>query len=61
MQSVLDPDNTGEMTVSGFGLTPITVSIDNSGPALGQTVTLSWNVAGAKTCIAAGGISGDEN
>jgi hypothetical protein len=59
LQSVLDPDNTGEMTVSGFGLTPITVSIDNSGPALGQTVTLSWNVAGAKTCIAAGGISGD--
>jgi hypothetical protein len=59
LQSVLDPDNTGEMTVSGFGLTPITLSVDNSGPALGQTVTLSWNVAGANSCTAAGGVSGD--
>ena len=59
LQSVLDPDNTGGMTVSGFGLTPINLSVDNSGPALGQTVTLSWNVAGANTCIAVGGVSGD--
>jgi hypothetical protein len=59
LQSVLDPDNTGEMTVSGFGLTPITLSVDNSGPALGQTLTLSWNVAGATSCTAAGGESGD--
>jgi hypothetical protein len=59
LQSVLDPDNTGRMAVTGFGLTPITVTVDNSGPALGQTVTLSWNVAGAQSCTASGGESGD--
>ncbi|HEY0341521.1 MAG TPA: hypothetical protein VGC34_11995, partial [Steroidobacteraceae bacterium] len=59
LQAVLDPDNTGRMSVTGFGLTPITVTVDDTGPALGDTVTLSWNVDGAQSCIASGGTPGD--
>jgi hypothetical protein len=58
-QSVLDPDNTGRMSVTGFGLVPITLTVDNTGPALGDTVTLSWNVDGAQSCTGVGGASGD--
>ena len=58
-QSVLDPDNSGRMSVTGFGLVPITVTVDNTGPALGDTVTLSWNVNGAQSCTGVGGASGD--
>jgi lysyl endopeptidase len=59
LQSVLDPDNVGQMTLQGFGLTPITLTVDDDSPALGQAVTLSWNVAGAQSCTASGGVSGD--
>ena len=59
LQSVLDPDDSGAMAVSGFGVTPITLSVSNSSPALGESVTLSWNAAGAQSCTAAGGQSGD--
>lgn len=59
LQSVLDPDGTGQMILKGFGLTPITLTADDVGPTLGQTVTLSWNVAGAQSCKASGGVSGD--
>jgi hypothetical protein len=59
LQSVLDPGDTGAMAVSGFGVTPITLSVSNNGPALGESVTLSWNVAGAQSCTALGGESGD--
>ena len=59
LQSVLDPDDTGRMIVRGFGTTPITLTADDNGPALGQVVTLSWNVAGALSCTASGGEPGD--
>jgi hypothetical protein len=59
LQSVLDPGDTGAMAVSGFGVTPITLSVSNNGPALGESVTLSWNIAGARSCTASGGESGD--
>ena len=59
LQSVLDPDNTSGTTLQGFGLTPITLSVDQSGPTIGDVVTLSWNVAAATSCTATGGSYGD--
>lgn len=59
MQSVLDPDNTGQMVISGFGLEPITLTTDTTSAPMGQPITLSWNVPGAQSCTANGGSTND--
>lgn len=59
LQSALDPDNTGQVVMSGFGLTPVTLSADTASAALGQPITLSWSVAGAGSCTASGGSAND--
>ena len=59
LQSVLDPDDTGQMVMPGFGLTPITLSAAAASAALGQPILLSWNVTGAQTCTASGGSAND--
>ena len=59
LQSILDPDDTGQTVMPGFGLTLITLSADAASAALGQPITLSWNVAGAQSCVASGGSVND--
>ena len=59
LQSVLDPDGAGKLVNSGYGNMPISLSVDNNGPTTFQTATLSWNVPGAQSCTAGGGLAGD--
>jgi hypothetical protein len=59
LQSVLDPADTGAMVLPG--LTPIPVNLTTTQPSTGtgDTVTLSWNLAGGQVCTASGGVAGD--
>ena len=61
LQSVLDPAMTGQLSISGVGILPITLTSSNQGGSVstGQTITLSWNATGAQSCTAGGGLSGD--
>jgi hypothetical protein len=59
LQSVLDAAGTGKLVISGTGLLPVTLTIDQSYPFTGQTVNLTWSAPGAQTCTASGGVNGD--
>jgi hypothetical protein len=59
LQSVLDAARTGNLVAGGVGRLPITLTIDQSNPATGQILNLTWNAAAAQTCTASGGLSGD--
>jgi lysyl endopeptidase len=59
LQSVLDPDATGQRVLGGFGVLPMTLTVDQTDPRTDQSLTLSWNVAGAEACTATGGRPGD--
>src|SRR5262249_58804141 len=59
LQSVLDAARTGKLVLSGLGHLPVTLTIDQSSPATGQTVNLTWGAAGAQSCIASGGTNAD--
>jgi len=59
LQSVLDPVNTGKLTNDGAGLLPFTLTASSTAPTTFQTLTLSWNVTGAQSCTASGGLSED--
>jgi hypothetical protein len=59
LQSILDPINTGQLTNDGAGTIPVTLNASTTSPTTFQTLTLTWNVAGAQSCTASGGVSGD--
>jgi hypothetical protein len=59
LQSVLDPGSTGKLMTDGIGVLPVSLTADQSSPTTFQTLTLSWNAAGAQSCTASGGITGD--
>jgi hypothetical protein len=62
LQSVLDAAKTGQLSIGGVGILPVTLtssSQDVSSVLTGQTITLSWNAPGAQSCTAGGGLSGD--
>ena len=59
LKSVLDPGNTGQAAVAGIATQPITFTASNSFGNTGDPITLTWNAAGATSCIAWGGASGD--
>src|SRR5277367_481393 len=62
LQSALDGAKTGQLSIGGVGILPVTLtssSQDVSSVATGQTITLSWNSPGAQSCTAGGGLSGD--
>lgn len=59
IQSVLDPARSGQLVSGGSGILPVSLSADTTSPTTFQTLTLSWNVAGAQSCTATGGASGD--
>src|SRR4029077_8645 len=49
----------GQMTTPGMATRPITLSASSTSANTGDPITLSWNVAGAQSCSAWGGTSGD--
>jgi hypothetical protein len=59
LQSILDPDNTGQMTLAGLPTQQITLTASQSFANTGDKVTLSWSVQGAQSCTAWGGATGD--
>jgi hypothetical protein len=61
LQSSLDGAKTGQLSIGGVGILPVTLTSSNQGGSVftGQTVTLSWNSPGAQSCTAGGGLSGD--
>jgi hypothetical protein len=59
VQSILDPIKSGNLTNDGAAVLPVTLTASNTSPNTFQSLTLSWNVAGAQSCTASGGVSGD--
>lgn len=59
LKSILDPGSTGQLTTEGMAVQPITLTASAADANTGDSVTLSWNVAGAASCTALGGASGD--
>ncbi|MGB6487379.1 MAG: hypothetical protein WBE91_10890 [Steroidobacteraceae bacterium] len=59
LKSLLDPGSTGQLTISGVAKQPITLTASTSFANTGTAVTLTWNVQGAESCTAWGGVSGD--
>lgn len=59
LKMLLDPGATGQLTTAGLATQPIAVSASSTSANTGDPITLSWNVAGAQSCNAWGGTSGD--
>lgn len=59
LQTVLDPDNTGQLTLDGMGLLPMSLVSSTTNEQTERLVTLSWNVSWAQSCTASGGRPGD--
>jgi hypothetical protein len=59
LQSILDPIDTGQMTLAGLPTQRFAITTSQTDANTGDTVTLSWNVPGAQTCTAWGGATGD--
>lgn len=59
LKSLLDPGATGQLTTTGLASQPITVTASQSFANSGDPVTLTWNVQGAQSCTASGGVPGD--
>jgi hypothetical protein len=62
LQSVLDAPNTGKLVIDGDASLAVSLTSSNadvSSAFTGQTITLSWSAAGASSCTASGGLSGD--
>jgi hypothetical protein len=59
LKSILDPAATGQTTMTGISTQPIALTASTTAAATGSLITLSWNVAGAASCTASGGSSGD--
>jgi hypothetical protein len=59
LQSVLDPDDTGHLTLDGFGVKQMQLIADGYSETTERPVTLSWDVTWAQSCTASGGQPGD--
>jgi hypothetical protein len=59
LQALLDPGSTGVTQLTGIATQPITLTSSVPTANAGAQITLSWNAAGATTCTASGGSSGD--
>jgi hypothetical protein len=60
LKSFLDPQSTGQLTTTGIGTEPITLTTSASSSNTGSPVTLSWSAPGAQSCMASGGMPGDD-
>jgi hypothetical protein len=58
LRTVLDPQNTGALTLNGKWMSP-RFSPNNSTSPTGSSVYLNWNAPGATGCTASGGQAGD--
>jgi hypothetical protein len=59
LRSVLDPGNTGTMSTPSATVEAIALNASTDSLSFGESMQLSWNVAGALQCSATGGTSGD--
>ena len=59
LKSLLDPMATGQLTLGGLTTQPITLAASQVAANSGDPVTLNWNIAGAQSCTAWGGVPGD--
>jgi hypothetical protein len=59
LKSLLDPASTGLMQLPGIATQPITLTASSTFANTGDSITLTWNVAGATSCTAWGGSAGD--
>ncbi len=59
LRSLLDPGDTGLLTSSGLATQPLTLTASTAAANAGDPVSLTWNVQGAQSCTASGGVPGD--
>ena len=59
LKSLLDPADTGQMQLPGIATQPITLTASSTFANTGDSITLTWNAAGAASCTAWGGSAGD--
>ncbi|HEY8053256.1 MAG TPA: hypothetical protein VIE42_10695, partial [Steroidobacteraceae bacterium] len=59
LKALLDSAATGQMTTPGLATQPITLTASSTFANDGNAITLSWNAAGAQSCTAWGGSTGD--
>jgi hypothetical protein len=62
LQSVLDSAHTGKLVIDGAASFAVSLTSSSAGISsviTGQMITLSWSAAGASSCTALGGLSGD--
>jgi len=59
LKSLLDSAGTGQLQVSGIATQPITLTASSTFGNTGDLITLTWTAAGAASCTASGGTSGD--
>ena len=59
LKSVLDPGNSGIVTVPSAPIAFVMFSASNDALSFGQPVTLTWSALSATQCTAGGGVSGD--
>jgi hypothetical protein len=59
LKSLLDPAATGQTSLPGLATTPINFTTSSSFANTGDIITLTWSAAGASSCTAWGGASGD--
>jgi hypothetical protein len=59
LQSVLDPEGTGRLTLDGVGHKLLFIDANTSNQRTDQAVTFSWTAPWAQSCTATGGRPGD--
>jgi hypothetical protein len=59
LKSLLDPASTDQMQLPGIATQPITLTASSTFANTGDSITLTWNAAGATSCTAWGGSAGD--
>jgi plastocyanin len=62
IESVLDNAHTGALVIDGAASIAVSLSSSSAGTSsviTGQPITLTWSAAGASSCMALGGLSGD--
>ena len=59
LKSVLDPQNTGTLSVGSAPAANLYFTSDDYSLTVGQSISLTWNAAGAIGCTGTGGVTGD--
>jgi lysyl endopeptidase len=59
IKSVLDPQNTGTLTVPSAPAAAVSLGASAGAQVYGQPLTLTWSASGASQCTPGGGLAGD--